>query len=172
MNAHSSPKDAIFKMFLCFPSATKLDEATAAMMTAAYMDTVREFSSDVVSEACDRMRRRSEPFPPTAGELFEACGDVLHQRREVQRRRDEPVMVAMPRLPRPPAPVWSEGHLADWTLVINAPGLPYVSRAIGDAPMKIPVGYPGEGRETFYGYLTPREAAEAQMTREMREVVR
>lgn len=161
MNAHSSPKDSIFKMFLCFPSATKLDEETAGMMTAAYLETVRDFSSQTVSAACDALRRRNQPFPPSAGELYDAC--VTEQQRQKRHAEWRPAAPA-PRLPAPRRPIFNDADLADWSIIINAPRQPYIDRHVGGAPLKIPAGEPGAGKEVFYGYLTQREMRAAGLT--------
>lgn len=126
------------------------------------MDTARNFSSEVVCEACDLLRRRPQPFPPSAGELYDTCTDVARRDRERAEYERTKHLVPAPRLPPPKRSVWSDADLANWSLVINAPGRPYVPRMKGEAYLTIPPEYPGGGNPAFYGYLTPREIAEAK----------
>lgn len=131
------------------------------MMTAAYLETVQGFSSQVVSNACDQMRRSKSPFPPSAGELYDACAEIMrHERERIEWEKTKHFVPTL-RLPQPKPGTWTDEDLANWSLVINAPGRPYVSRMKGGAYLMIPPEYPGGGNPTFYGYLTPRESKEA-----------
>lgn len=85
-------KDEILKMFLCFPSAATMDREQAAMMTAAYLETLRNVTLQVVSAACNALRRRASPFPPSAGEVYDECAQIAEaeRRREVERTPQSP----------------------------------------------------------------------------------
>lgn len=154
----SAAKEAIIKMFLCFPSARTMDREQAMMMAAAYLETVQNFSSQTVCAACDAMRRRSQPFPPSAGELYDECASVAAREKKDAEWEKTRSFVAMPRLSSPVKHSYSHAELADFSLVINSVDKPYVMREISGTPLTIPSGYPGEGRAVFYGYLTPKEA--------------
>lgn len=152
-------KRIILKLFARYPSLATASVAQTAAMTAAYLETLRGFSSPVVSAACDAIRSKGSAFPPSADELFLEC----QKRRDAeQARRDwggKTIDFDRYRLapPAKPSPYTAE-QMADWSLIINGAG-PYVRRVDGDgAPLTIPAGYPGAGLVADYGYLTPAEA--------------
>ena len=101
--------------------------------------------------------RSGRAFPPSSAELCKLVGDAAESRvRAEVHARDR--RVPQLRLPPPPRHDYTDVELADFSLDINVRGAPYVCRMIGDQPLTIPPGYPGAGRPTFYGYLTPGEA--------------
>lgn len=120
------------------------------------METVSNFSLEVVCSACETLKRRPQSFPPSAGELHDACLMIVENERK---RREFDGRVPQPRLPPPSRQGWTHGELADWSCIINGKGGHYVSRTGKDGnDLTIPQGYPGAGKPAFYGYLTPKEA--------------
>jgi hypothetical protein len=154
-------KNELLKLFSCFPSANTIDREQAAIMTAAYLETLSKFSSETVSAACRAMRERSSPFPPSSGEVYAECERIANRQAEDRRWRGVgSIDFAKLRLPPPKRPTFTVEQMADWNLLINHMSPPYCLRANADGlPLKIPHGYPGAGQEVVYGYLTPSEAA-------------
>jgi hypothetical protein len=91
-------KVEILKMFSCFPSAATMDREQAAMTTAAYLETLRNIPLQVVSAACDALRRRASPFPPSAGEVYDECTRIEGSERQREAER-------APRHSRAPRPI-------------------------------------------------------------------
>jgi hypothetical protein len=112
-----------------------------------------------VSAACDVFRKRPSAFPPSSGELYAEC-DKLNQ---AEKKRQEWKQLGAPsvkfnRLTPPSKRGWTDAELADWSVVINGPRLPYVMRVDASGnPLTVPVGLPGGGQKVEYGYLTPAE---------------
>lgn len=117
---------------------------------------MRNFSSRQVSSACEALQRRNQPFPPSAGELHQQCVLIAEQERRAEEwARDR--RVPQVRLP-PPRHDYTPEELADFSLDINVRGARYVCREVDGVPLIIPPGYPGAGKPTYYGYVTPSEA--------------
>jgi hypothetical protein len=47
------------------------------MQVTAYLQTLSSFSSQTLSAACESFRKRSTRFPPTAGEVFQRCEEII-----------------------------------------------------------------------------------------------
>lgn len=160
-----SKKSALLGLFLSFPSTSKMDMGIAMASVATYLETLQPISSETLSAACDRFRRKPSAFPPSAGELYDEC---LKIDAEAKRHADW-VSAGSPRaqprlkLGTPPRRGYSLADLANFDLAINAPKVPYTMRVDADGvPLKIPANLPGAGQPVFYGYLTPGEVADSK----------
>lgn len=154
-------KRIILQMFARYPSLATANEAQIAAMTAAYVETLRSFSSRAVSAACDEFRGKGSAFPPSADELFAECEKV----RKAEEARQDWDALGRPkvdfsryRLSGPQPRRFTPEELADWELVINGSGAYAMREDAKGAPLRIPAGYPGAGQPVAYGYLTPNEA--------------
>ena len=144
------------KLFLSFPSASRMDSMAVASMTAAYLEILHSVSSDTLSKACDTFRRKASAFPPSSGEIYSECCEIDDRRR----RLSEPVRQPAKRLPPPSRNDFTLDELADFGRRINGLSGQYTMRVDRNGnPLTIPSGFPGEGTPTFYGYLTPKEIA-------------
>ena len=159
--SNEAKKEALVKLFLCFPSEKSTGETEFRARVAAYLETLSAFSSKTVSSACDFFRRKGAAFPPSAGELYQ---EAAKQEDFLKRQEDfDAIGRRVPQgyrlLPPPSKRGWTVEQLADWSQVINGQGDKYAMRADAEGrPLRIPQGYPGAGRQVDYGYLTPREA--------------
>lgn len=154
-------RNALVKMFLSFPAASKMDLAQVQLMTASYLEILQPISSETLSAACDAFRRKAMAFPPSSGELYDECLRLADATKKHADWLAQGAPQAKPaRLPPPPRHGWSYEDLADFHLVINSNRNPYVMRvdAMG-ALLTIPRELPGAGQPVFYGYLTPAESA-------------
>jgi hypothetical protein len=137
------------------------------MMAASYLETLSKFSSKVVFAACDRLRKRVRPFPPSAGELYGECEKV--EEFEATKRSVNDVKFRRIEFRRPQTverASYTVQQLADWSLCINHASPPYVLRVDAQgSPLRVPDGLPGAGSLVEYGYLTPAEAQAAQELR-------
>lgn len=155
---------SLVKLLCGFPSMASLSEDQMQAMLASYLETLSDFSSREVSNACDRIRKRGNAFPPSAGEVYAECEksqpDTSFSERW-ERLIDETPRLAkgVPLIGAPPRREFTLEQLADWNCLVNAPGkLPYTMRADAKGnPLPIPEGHPGAGHEAAYGYLTPAE---------------
>jgi hypothetical protein len=136
-------------------------------MTAAFLDRTSKFSLVVLCAACDDLGKKPGAFPPSAGDLFAACEDVVAR---MAKPVAKPIDMARYRLAPPPKARYSLEQLQDWELPINHASPPYTMRGewVGDVckPFRIPTGYPGAGNPAEYGYLTPTEMAIRQRNAE------
>jgi hypothetical protein len=73
-------KRAIMKLFAGFPSVQAMNSAAAAAMMTAYLENIQTFSDDAVCEAVESIRKLPSQFPPSAGELYDACAAVASRR--------------------------------------------------------------------------------------------
>lgn len=150
----------LVKLFNRYPSMATVSDNQAKGILAAYMETLREFSSQVVSSACDSFCKNGSAFPPSADELFvecrrqrKACADREAWEAEGRRQVD----FKRYRLPAPATLGFTVEQLADWSLLINHVA-PYTLRVDANGRLlRIPDGNPGAGKLAEYGYLTPAE---------------
>lgn len=57
-------------------------------MMTAYLENISTFSGDVVAEAIEAIRKLPSQFPPSSGELYDACADIQSRKfREESNRR-------------------------------------------------------------------------------------
>src|SRR5574337_1272584 len=103
-------KLSLVKLFLSFPSASRMDETAVGSMTAAYLETLQPFSSATLSRACDAFRRKSSAFPPSSGEIYSECLAIDDRNRKAQ----APIREKAPRLPPPPRRNFTLAQLADF----------------------------------------------------------
>jgi hypothetical protein len=73
-------KASLLKMFACYPSAILASKDQAAMMLAAYLEKLQSVSADAVESACSILSSRNEPFPPSAGQVFDKAREIEHRR--------------------------------------------------------------------------------------------
>jgi SOS-response transcriptional repressor LexA len=50
------------------------------MMLAAYLEKLQSVSADAVESACNILSSRNEPFPPSAGQVFDKAREIEHRR--------------------------------------------------------------------------------------------
>jgi hypothetical protein len=62
------------------------------MMLAAYLEKLQSVSADAVESACNILSSRNEPFPPSAGQVFDKA-------REIEHRRAKADAESVPRIP-------------------------------------------------------------------------
>ena len=157
-------QQSILKLFACFPSMATAGETQVAAMLAAYLETLSNFSSEIVAGACSALRKKSNPFPSSSGEIFTECEKrQLSARKAAEWERLGRPVVKFPTLAPPSKHDWTLAELANWECVVNGNGGPYTMR-VGEngSALKIPPTYPGAGHPAEYGYLTPREAENAR----------
>jgi hypothetical protein len=159
-------KRLILEMFSSYPSFS-LNQEQTAISTSSYLQVLSGFEPNIVEATCLVFRKKSAPFPPSAGELFAECERqaVAAQKRadfDLIGRRQPKFTQLAPRSRHG----WTAEQLADWELIVNGQDNPYSRQSIyvmradeNGAKLRIPVGYPGAGQEVAYGYLTPKEAA-------------
>lgn len=83
-----SKKQSIMKLFLGFPSVQTMAKEPFAAMLSSYLENIQSFSDDAVSEAVEATRKMPGQFPPSAGEIYEACAAIQSRKfREDQNRR-------------------------------------------------------------------------------------
>jgi hypothetical protein len=64
-----------------------MNEATAAATLAAYLETLSNFTPQIVDEACRAFCRRATRFAPNAGEIYERCAELADKAVKEQRLR-------------------------------------------------------------------------------------
>ena len=158
--SHENKKISLLKLLNSFPSFLANGEETTAALLGSYLELLGAFRDDDVEAGCLSLRRKGGAFPPSAGDVYGAC-----DREAIYRRKQEDFDAIGRRHPvqtlAPPRRMnWSFKQMADWSLVINGTGEPYVMRVDESGnPLPIPSGYPGYGKHSAtYGYLTPKEA--------------
>jgi hypothetical protein len=53
-----------------------LTAETGAVMVSAYLEILGEFSDQDLAAATDKIRRKSGNFPPSAGDIYDACKNL------------------------------------------------------------------------------------------------
>lgn len=108
---------------------------------AAYLQVLSDFSSQIVSVACDKFCKRKTRFPPTSGEIYEECLSVAAEKKRqeqfIDAGRPRPTVTLLPPLRKN----WTQEELANESILINHISPPYYIRP---------------GRD--YGYLTKLES--------------
>lgn len=156
MTSDDKTKLAVMGMFAAYPSFQRSRDQMDLTL-AAYSAALSGFHDADIAAGCARAMRAGGAFPPSSAELCKFVGDAAESRARADAyARDR--RVPQLRLAPPPRHDYTDAELADFSLEINVRGAPYVCRMIGDQPLTIPPGYPGAGKPTFYGYLTPGEA--------------
>lgn len=97
---NEAKKDAILKLLICFPSATSISRDQAAEMTAEYVKTLRCFSLPIVFAACEKLKRINSAFPPSAGQLYQACVDTLEDERRMHAKKAPKLPLFVPPVER------------------------------------------------------------------------
>jgi hypothetical protein len=64
-----------------------MNEATAAATLAAYLETLSNFTPQIVDAACRAFCRRATRFAPNAGEIYERCAELADKAAKEQRLR-------------------------------------------------------------------------------------
>ena len=123
----------------------------------AYLTALSGFREDDISSGCAKAMRSGGAFPPSSAELCQLVAGSAESRIRSEAYANDR-RSPQPRLAPPPRHDYTDAELADFALDINVRGAQYVMREINGSPLTIPPGYPGAGKPTFHGYVTPSEA--------------
>lgn len=123
----------------------------------AYSTALSGFREEDVAAGCAEAMRSGGAFPPSSAELCRFVSEAAERRSRAQSYVSDNRVPEL-RLPPPQSHDYTDAELADFSLDINVRGTRYVMREANGTPLTIPFGYPGGGKPTFHGYVTPSEA--------------